>query len=130
MKSQRHLERRESLAYWHASQQHTGKLVGLVTELTDEGVNIHSRQSFMKGQTLSIKVNLDLELCGKDEILIRIKNVWCRRSEMSGIYHAGFEILKISDDDREAIRKLLESFSYLVPPYEEALGLPEGSIRM
>lgn len=129
MKSRRHLERRESLAYWHAHQEHTGKLLGLVTELTDEGVNIHSRRSFMKGQTFSIKVNLDMELSGKEEIRLKIKNVWCRRSEMSGIYHAGFEILNISDEDRNAVRKLLESFSYLVPPYEEALGLPEGTIR-
>lgn len=98
MKSQRHLERCESLAYCHASQPRTGKLMGLVTELVDEGGPLSQQAVFYDGSdSFSIKVNADV-----------------RMSE---------------NDDREAVRRLLDSFSDLVSPYEEQLGLPEGATR-
>jgi len=68
MQKQRHLERRETLAYWPATDTGKGESVGLVTDLTEEGIHLHSKHGFLKGQTLTIRIAVDALLAGTDHI--------------------------------------------------------------
>ncbi|MBI3987510.1 MAG: PilZ domain-containing protein [Lentisphaerae bacterium] len=116
MDKQRHLERRETLAYWPAEDTVKGEHVGLVTNLTEEGIQIHSKHAFPKGQRLSIRIAVDATLIGTDHISVVVENVWCSASGVPGLNHAGFRIVDISDTARKGIRDLLWAFSYPIPP--------------
>ena len=119
MFKERHRERRETLAYWPAEDVEKGEAVGLVTNLSEEGVQIHSKHEFLKGQTSTIRITVDAMLTGTDHISLVIENVWCRASGVPDLYHTGFKIVDISDMARRGLRNLLQAFSYSLPSRAE-----------
>ena len=80
----RHLERRETLAYWPAEIAENGETVGLITNLNEEGLQIHSDHGFIKGQKLSIRIAVDVAQAGKDHISVCVENVWSAVSSVGG----------------------------------------------
>jgi hypothetical protein len=115
IQGQRHRERRETLAYWPVRDAEKGEAVGLVTDISDEGMQIHSEHGFAKGETLKVRITLDTKLVGTDRISAVIENVWCQPSGLSGLYHAGFKVVNMSDKAKLSLRKLMEVFSYPAP---------------
>jgi hypothetical protein len=116
MEDQRHFDRRETLAYWPVQDTVKGEAVGLVTNINEKGIEIHSNHGFTKGQMLTIRIAVDARLCGTDHISLVVENVWCRASGFAGLFHAGFKIVDISDMAKRALRNLMAAFSYLAPP--------------
>lgn len=115
MKRPRRAERRETLAYWPARDEQSGEPVGFVTDLSEEGINLHSQAPFGLGHRLNIRVVVDPKLTGLHHLLLHIENAWCRPSEVKGMFHAGFRLRNLSDESRQGIRKLLANFSYPAP---------------
>ena len=125
MHKERHLERRETLAYWPAKDAETGEAVGLVRDLTEEGVQMHSEHDFVVGHTFTMRIAVDATLAGTDKISLLVEVIWCSRSGVPGLYHAGFKIMDISDKARRSIRALIQAFSYPAPSREH--GAEQGA---
>jgi len=115
MQTLRHFERRETLAYWPAREEQTGESVGLVTNLSEDGISIHSPHPFETGHRMNIRVTVDSKLSGTHLLHLHVENAWCHPSGVSGTYHAGFKIINLSPDAEEGIQKLLTAFSYPAP---------------
>lgn len=115
MHKTRHLERRETLAYWPARNAETGETVGLVSNLTEEGLQIHSRHEFDRGTVLQIRMKVEAALVGIDHIPMTIENVWCQASGVPDLFHAGFKIVGISDAAKGSLKSLLAAFSFPAP---------------
>lgn len=111
----RHTERRETLAYWPARDEQSGESVGLITDLSEEGINIHSQSQFEQGQRINIRVAVDPKLTGRHSLHLHVEAVWSHPSEVVGSFHSGFKLLNLSAEAREGIQKLLSSFSYPAP---------------
>ena len=114
MYRERHLERRETSAHWPARQDVSGTVVGLVADMSTEGIGIHSEHGFTKGQQLALRVSVDERLCGQDHLCLTVENVWCQRHAASGLYHAGCKIVELSRQARVCIERLMMEFSYPV----------------
>ena len=112
MDIKRHLERRETLAYWPAEAVGNGEAVGLVTNLSEEGIQIHSEHGFRKGQKLAIRIRVDVAQAGTDHITVDVENIWSSASSVGGLHHAGFRIIKMSDRARSSLIALTDAFSY------------------
>lgn len=115
MKKLRHTERRETLAYWPARDEQSGESMGLVTDLSEEGISIHSQSNFEPGQRLNIRVAVDPKLTGLHYLHLHVENAWCHPSGMAGSFHSGFKLINLSPEAREGIMRLIASFSYPVP---------------
>lgn len=115
MDAKRHAERRETLAYWPARDDDTGEAVGLVTDVSESGVNLHSKHAFSPGEKLTVRIAINPKLTGTDHITLHIENVWCRRSGVPELYHAGFTLFDVSTAAKQGIRNLLQAFSYPAP---------------
>ena len=111
----RHAERRETLAFWPARDEQSGEAVGLVTDLSEEGVCIHSHARFEAGQRLNLRVAVDPKITGASAIHLHIENAWCHPSGMTGCFHSGFKLINLSFEARDGIQKLVSAFSYPVP---------------
>lgn len=125
MHKERHLERRETLAFWPAKDAETGEAVGLVRDLSVEGVQMHSEHDFVVGHTFTIRIAVDGTLAGTDKISLLVEVIWCSRSGVPGLYHAGLKIIDISDEARRNITALVQAFSYPVPSQED--GTEQGT---
>ena len=115
MSGRRHAVRRETLAYWPVEREDSGEAVGLVTDMSEIGLHLHSKHRFVKGRKLTVRIMADPKLSGGDHITLQIKNAWCRRSEVSDLYHSGFIIVKMSPEARRELHRLLQAFSYAAP---------------
>lgn len=111
----RHAERRETLAYWPARDEQSGESVGLVTDLSEEGISIHSQTGFEPGQRLNLRMSVDQKLAGLQVIHLHVENIWCHPSGVSGSFHSGFKLINLSFEARDGIRRLVTAFSYPVP---------------
>jgi hypothetical protein len=112
----RHSDRRETFAYWPAHNEYTGKKVGMVTNISDEGIQIHSEVPFETDQIIPLRLAPPSHLTGAKEIRLTVQNVWCWPAATAGLYHGGFKILRASPVARKALQKLKDAFSYPVPP--------------
>ncbi len=113
MKGMRRLERRETLAHWPVMDIQTGEEVGLVTNLTEEGLQLQCKRRFEKGQELAIQIMVDEKVVKTDSISLVIRNVWCRSGGKEGGFKAGFAIVDISEKDKRNLNNLINAFSYL-----------------
>ena len=113
----RHTERRETLAYWPARDEQSGESVGLVTDLSEEGVSLHSQSSFEPGHRFNLRMAVDPKLAGVTVIHLHVETIWCQPSGIAGCFHSGFKLLNASFETRDAIRKLLTAFSYPIPRF-------------
>jgi hypothetical protein len=118
MQSLRHLERRETLTSWPAEDIENGEAVGLLTNLHEEGVQIHSEHRFLKGETLTIRITVDAMLAGTPHISVVVENVWSSDRYVGGLHPAGFRIVDISDKARKSVRALIAAFSYTLASEE------------
>jgi len=115
MQTNRHLQRRETLAFWPAHHAVTGELIGTVVDLTEEGLMLHSLRTFRTGEELTIHMAVDKRLTGVPQLSFHIINMWCKANEVENLYHAGFRITHLEDASRVGIRDLLQAFSYPAP---------------
>lgn len=115
MPKTRHSDRRETFAYWPAYNEFTGKKVGLLTNISDEGIQLHSANPFEPEQIIPLRIAPPARLTGAKEIVLTVQNVWCWPASNPALYHAGFKIIRASPMARKALRKLKDAFSYLVP---------------
>lgn len=111
----RRSERRETLAYWEARRADNGAPAGRVSNITPEGLNLHTTHPFLPGDQLRLRILLDRAMAGAEHIDVDIENAWCRPTEDPAVFHAGFKILKISDAARKVVERLLAEFSYPAP---------------
>jgi hypothetical protein len=119
MYQKRHAERRETLAYWPAKSEADGRAIGLVTDLSEDGLGIHSEHGFRKGQTVAIRIAADPGLSGMASIPLVVRNVWCHPSGVDPLFHSGFRVVKISAKARACLHRLEEAFSYPTPGCHE-----------
>lgn len=115
MHEKRHLQRRETLAFWPVHHAETGELLGTVADLTEEGLQLHSLRTFRVGESVNIHMAVDKKLTGVPQLNFHIINVWCKENEVENVCHAGFRITHLSDVSRVGIRDLLAAFSYPAP---------------
>jgi hypothetical protein len=116
MPNTRHSDRRETFAYWPAHNEFTGKPLGMVTNISEEGIQLHSEDPFDKDQIIPLRLAPPANLTGAREILLTVQNVWCWPAVNPALYHAGFKIIRATPLARKALQKLKDAFSYPVPP--------------
>jgi len=109
MREDRHIQRRETLAFWPAHDSVTGELISTVADLTEEGLMLHSSRPYR------VEEVLDIRLIGIPQMEFHLINMWCKENETENLYHAGFRITHLSDASRVGIRDLLQAFSYPAP---------------
>ncbi len=111
----RQSDRRETLAYWPAFNEYTGKKVGLLTDISEGGIQLHSEAPFLPDQRISLVISPPSPLTGAKEIRFTVQTIWCRPAIEPHLYHAGFKIVRITPRARAALEKLQNAFSFVTP---------------
>jgi hypothetical protein len=116
MTKTRQIDRLETFAYWPAHNEFTGKKVGMLTNISDAGIQLHSEVPFTADQIIPLRLAPPSNMTGVKEILLTVQNVWCWPAVNPKLYHAGFKIIRATYTARKALKKLEDAFSYPVPP--------------
>jgi hypothetical protein len=104
--------KRRNLSYYlpivdNDSQQTLGHLV----DISLVGIMIDCKRSIPSGQHFNLRLDLMEGVGEKPEIEFSAQCKWCRADKIQPyLYNAGFEITRISEADREVIRRISEKY--------------------
>jgi hypothetical protein len=118
--------RQETLTQWPAEDTERGEDIGVVTNITDEGLQLLGEREFSEGETFLMQMKVDSRMVGADSISFMVENVWCSSNSRSDSYRAGFKIVHMSEMAKRGLKNLFSSFSYASPTRPEDRGQNPG----
>ncbi|MEI6808815.1 MAG: PilZ domain-containing protein [bacterium] len=114
MKEKRSTERRETYEYWTVTETATGRRIGVVIDLTREGLRLHCEEIIPSGKLIQVTVHIDKKIAGTDKIDLELRCRWCRKTRVSHLNAVGFAIVSPSPDYLKIEQKLIDFFSTVV----------------
>ncbi|MCD6059843.1 MAG: sensory box protein/response regulator [Moraxellaceae bacterium] len=88
-----------------------GKSMGRLGNISLEGLKLISREEIYTASRHPFSMVLPETLAGSNTLSFDAQCVWCRKSEdVPGEYHAGFRIIRISDNDLRILVQLIEKY--------------------
>jgi hypothetical protein len=104
--------KRRSLSYYiPILDNNTQQVLGHLVDITSIGVMMDCKKNLPSGQDYSLRLNLPEEIAGKAFIEFLARCKWCRADKIQPfLYNAGFQIVSISSDDTEIIKKIAEKY--------------------
>jgi len=86
----------------------SGEVVGRIGNLTSEGLLLCSDRPLATGETFRLQIQLPDEIAGRTRVDLEARSLWTQRAMDPTCYATGFEILHISDSDRNVIELLIQ----------------------
>lgn len=111
-------ERRQTVDYWHVVDAVTGAPVGRAVDFSGGGLKIHGNSEIAKGQKLKVRLEVPAEIVPAGFLILELKSRWSRQVHGHSYFATGFEIVHESPEALAAIRKMMDTFSYVVNPPE------------
>jgi hypothetical protein len=110
----RKLQRKYLVVYSRVFDKNSGKVIGYLSDLTEEGVMIIGEQPIE--QNLMMQLRLDLPevpaVFPKQYIDLAAKVAWCKPDIDPAFYNTGFEFTNLENADREIIKQMIILYEF------------------
>ena len=88
------------------------KVFGHLADISEKGLRVDCKYSVLPGDILAFRLDLPPDLSRKPSLIFNVICRWCKNDDMEpALYNAGFEVVKISADDRVIYQRLVENYS-------------------
>lgn len=108
--SQRTLKRIQLIAALDVLHPATERLIGVVTDISPEGLGARSRQEFQSGHQYDLRVLLPAEILGQNHFDVTARCAWCRPSNNPALFDAGFQFVDATPDTIEIVEQLIRRY--------------------
>lgn len=112
VEDKRKLKRRHLIYYLRIFEAETGKHIGNLADITQEGIMIISEAPIQTKIIYSLNMVLPNKLRGKKEISFEAKCLWCKKDINPDFYVAGFQFINITESDKELIEMLIDRMGF------------------
>jgi hypothetical protein len=112
MSDSRRQPRKRPINYLEIYNCDTGKFLGNVVDITEDGLRVYSERVVIPGRTYSVRLTSAQFTDAREEIRFDAVCRWCKECTghlLQGSFAAGFEITRLSVEDSELLHKLLGS---------------------
>jgi len=107
----RRIERRPFSYYMPVSDFATSQQAGVMTDISLGGFKLDSRQPIPSGRVHRFRLNLTSDVGPKAFLELTGRSKWCKPDTLyPSIYNIGYEITKISPEDRPILQRLFEQY--------------------
>ncbi len=111
MQERRKLKRRNLSYYMPVIDPKTEQIIGHLVDISPQGLMMDSQQEFVQGKDSLLRLNVTADVSDKNHIEFIGRTKWCRPDVVEPyLYDIGFEIIRISQQDMEVIRKIVEKY--------------------
>ena len=104
-------KRRKLVYYLKIIDRDTNQTIGKLEDLTAEGLMITSEHPIEVNQVYHLRLHLPPEFPRRKFVVFDAKSCWCRPEVEHGQYGTGFQLLGVSDADKNLILRLIHEFS-------------------
>jgi hypothetical protein len=105
MLNRRKISRNHLYEFFKAVDRNTNQLIGHLTDISIDGINLITNQKIEPHKVYEIKV-LFPEYMKYETLSLDAKSIWCKTELPDYVFHAGFQIQKISPQDKEVIESV------------------------
>ena len=85
-------------------------LIGYLVDINTEGMMIISGDPIENNTTYHLRMVFPARVAGERQLDFDAKSIWSREDIKPGYYHAGFEMLNLSQMQVETIEQLIAEF--------------------
>jgi hypothetical protein len=110
MAKRRKLKRIRLVCNLQVTEKGSRALLGLLEDITVEGMRLRSNRIIETGRVLSAIITLPCELHGCTRIELQAKCVWGRKTDHPDLYDNGFQFFEVMPSETEVIETLIQRF--------------------
>ena len=110
MEDNRKMVRREIMFYSRVFDRKTGKHLGLLGNLTTDGLMIISEEPVEVETQFELRIELPEDIYPKNDINLSGESLWCDSDIDPKFFNVGFQILAICQQDLELIDIVVKEF--------------------
>ena len=89
----------------------TGKHLGILLNVTADGLQVKSKALYPTGSEFRCRIPLPGNIMLTEELLFDARAVWSRQMENTQEFHTGFEMIRMTPEERELIDLVLKEIS-------------------
>ena len=122
MQERRKISRKYLAIYSRVFDRATGRVIGYLSDLTDQGAMVISDTPMAENQDIGLRFDLpDPVLFSTDHLNIDTHIKWCRPDIDPAFYNIGFEFKAISPEQAKIIEEMIVAYEFrrdapLYPP--------------
>ena len=111
MGEKRQLTRREFSLYMSVIDEHNGKILGTLSDISTGGFKLESKRPIPVNINIRLRIEHTNEISSKDHIIFTARARWCECDQFdSSIYNAGFQIVDMTPSDYDIFVQMFNSY--------------------
>ena len=111
MVERRRLRRRHLIYYLRVFNHNTGRLMGHLVDLTEEGIMVISEAPIETDVLFQLRMVLPEELDSRKELDFKARSLWCKKDLNPDFYDTGFQLIDVSAGDARLLENLIQTFA-------------------
>lgn len=113
MDDRRRLPRKYLIIYSRVFEQSLGKLLGYLSDLSEQGAMIIAEEPLDVNATLSLRFDLpDPKIFHAHNLMITARVARCEMDISPAFYDIGLEFLNVTPEQRLIIQKMMEAYEF------------------
>ena len=112
MKEQRKYDRRHSIYYLRVYDKGTGKLLGNLIDISEQGVMLISDYTIELNKRFTCSMHLPEEIEGSNTVDFEAEVRWCRNDTNPNFYDIGFELISAPKKFSAILQHLIEAYMF------------------
>lgn len=110
----RRLKRRNLSYYLPVIDNGSQEVMGHLVDITSSGLMMDSKKPIPTGLDFNLRLDLMEDLADKPYIEFVARSKWCRPDSIQPyLYNAGFQIVNITPEDIEIVKRIAEKYGTL-----------------
>ncbi len=111
MRERRKLKRRNLSYYMPVLDPGTQEMLGHLVDISPQGLMMDSQKVFTVDRDCRLRLDVTADVAEKSHIDFIARTKWCRPDSVEPyLYDIGFEIIKISSQDAEIVKRIVEKY--------------------
>ncbi len=107
----RRIERRTFTYYMQVLDASTSKLLGHMSDISDEGFKMDSQYAIPLGKDFRMYINLSKEVADKTMLIFSARSRWCKPDPFNpNSYIVGFQIVNMPQADHAIFHRMFEKY--------------------
>ncbi|MFJ4142263.1 PilZ domain-containing protein [Pseudomonas sp. NPDC089734] len=112
MLKNRRIERHQLQDYLQVSNRHTGRSMGCLGNVSEDGLMLITDLPLMVGATFDLRVKMPRSDNEQKVVDVKAVCLWCNEDETPGCYDSGFKLITVSDEYPVLVDALRQYFCF------------------
>lgn len=111
MPERRKLDRRDFSSYMRVMNEHTGELIGHLSDISTGGFKLECRSPINENTEFLMRMDLTNDVSDKDHLVFVARSRWRQRHPIDPtLYNIGFQIIDMAPEDLEIFVRVFEKY--------------------